>query len=63
MGGPILSILFVCSFGAEVYGFGACEGDRRYFESGEAEFGGRLGRFGWFGCFSRTIMSMQISVL
>ena len=41
-----ISILFVCSFG-----FRACEGGRRWFESGEAGFGGCLGYFGWFGCF------------
>ena len=38
-------------------------GDMRLFEAGEAGFGVRLGYFGWFGEFSRTKMSMQISVL
>ena len=39
-----ISILFVCSLGAEVFGGGgACEGDRRWFESAEAGFGGRFG--------------------
>ena len=39
-------------------GGGACEGDRRWFESGEAGFGG------WaVWVFKRTIMSMQISTL
>ena len=33
----------VCSFGAEVFCFGACEGGRRWFEFGEAGFGGSLG--------------------
>ena len=37
-----ISILFVCSFGSELFGFGVCEGDRRWFESGEVGFGGRL---------------------
>ena len=39
------------SFGAEVFGFEACEGEMRWFKSGGAGFGCRLGRFGWFGCF------------
>ena len=38
-----ISILFVCSLGAEVFGFGACERDKRWFESRETGFGGRLG--------------------
>ena len=38
-------------------------GDMRLFEAREAGFGDRLGRFGWFGEFSRPNMSVQIDVL